>query len=157
MKIIDLNYASAKKQIIDELGLFIDENSPNAVAVDENEEDLMKEALLSETEKFSFAMEDNNQILGKIYGEIDMMNHEIRIDGLIVSQKARGTGVGSILMNRAEELGRKKGCFMAFVNTTASSAPRFYEKLGYHLLATFKDYPSVGDEYYFYAKNFINN
>ena len=80
MKIIDLDYASAKKQIIDELGLFIDENSPNAVAVDENEEDLMKEALLSETEKFSFAMEDNNQILGKIYGEIDMMNHEIRTD-----------------------------------------------------------------------------
>lgn len=55
-------------------------------------------------------------------------------------------------MNRAESLAKTRGCFMAFVNTTLSRTPGFYEKIGYKLIETFEGYPFNGDKYFFYAK-----
>lgn len=46
---------------------------------------------------------------------------------------------------------------MSFVDTTSSSAPAFYEKLGYILVGEIPDYPMEEEVYYFYYKKDLMN
>ena len=61
---------------------------------------------------------------GAVVGVLDMEYHQrlgdhrpqARVNDLVVTERARGTGVGRALLSRAEELARKRGCFrMALV------------------------------------------
>ena len=61
---------------------------------------------------------------GEVVGVLDMEYHQrlgdhrpqARVNDLVVTERARGTGVGRALLSRAEELARKRGCFrMALV------------------------------------------
>lgn len=57
----------------------------------------------------------------------------IYVDQLWVSESLRGKGCGTALMKAAEDLGKKKGCISAAVNTMDWEAPEFYKKLGYRI------------------------
>lgn len=57
----------------------------------------------------------------------------VYVDQLWVSEFLRGKGYGTALMKAAEELGKKKGCVSAAVNTMDWEAPEFYKKLGYRI------------------------
>jgi GNAT superfamily N-acetyltransferase len=78
---------------------------------------------------------------GEVLGVVDMEYHQrlgdhrpqARVNDLVVTEGARGRGVGHALLSRAEELARKRGCFrMALVTAgwrEASTA--FYRKEGW--------------------------
>jgi GNAT superfamily N-acetyltransferase len=59
---------------------------------------------------------------------------------LTVPESLRGQGVGTQLMQQAEEEARQRGCRQAWVDTQFGARP-FYEKLGYSVFGELPDYP----------------
>lgn len=72
----------------------------------------------------------------------------LRIDMLWVSEAMRGQGVGSQLMQAAEEEARRRGCLYAQVDTVSFQARPFYEKLGYTLRFSLDHYPRHHQRHY---------
>ncbi|HGH3374824.1 GNAT family N-acetyltransferase [Kluyvera ascorbata] len=68
----------------------------------------------------------------------------LSIDYLWVSDSVRGSGVGSQLINTAEQTARQKGCQYALVDTISFQALPFYQKKGYTLKTTLDDFPLEG-------------
>ena len=76
-----------------------------------------------------------------VVGVIDMEYHQrlgdhrpqARVNDVVVTETARGAGVGTALLRRAEELSRKRGCFrMALVTATWREASiAFYRREGW--------------------------
>ena len=60
------------------------------------------------------------------------------IGGLVVERRQRKKGVGKLLMTRAEEWAREKGCSVVRLRSSAvrTEAHRFYEGLGYSNIKT---------------------
>jgi GNAT superfamily N-acetyltransferase len=77
----------------------------------------------------------------EILGVIDMEYHQrlgdhrpqARVNDVVVTDRARGTGVGTALLRRAEELARKRGCFrMALVTASwREDSIAFYRREGW--------------------------
>lgn len=59
---------------------------------------------------------------------------------LTVPESLRGQGVGSRLMQLAEEEAVRRGCHHAWVDTQFGARP-FYERLGYVVFGELPDYP----------------
>jgi GNAT superfamily N-acetyltransferase len=78
---------------------------------------------------------------GEVVGVIDMEYHQrlgdhrpqARVNDVVVTERVRGTGAGTALLRRAEELARKRGCFrMALVTATWREASiAFYRREGW--------------------------
>jgi len=78
---------------------------------------------------------------GEVVGVADMEYHQrlgdhrpqARLHDLIVSEEARGRGVGTALLRRAEELARKRGCFRMTLVTASwrEAAVAFYAHEGW--------------------------
>jgi GNAT superfamily N-acetyltransferase len=78
---------------------------------------------------------------GEIVGVVDMEYHQrlgdhrpqARVNDVVVTERARGAGVGTALLRRAEELARKRGCFrMALVTASWREASiAFYRGEGW--------------------------
>jgi GNAT superfamily N-acetyltransferase len=78
---------------------------------------------------------------GEVVGVIDMEYHQrlgdhrpqARVHDLIVTERARGAGVGGALLTRAEELARRRGCFRMALVTAGwrADAIGFYEGQGW--------------------------
>lgn len=60
------------------------------------------------------------------------------VEGLVVEDEYRGTGIGKRLLERAERWGRDHECasLRLFTNVIRERAHRFYEREGYELLKT---------------------
>lgn len=58
---------------------------------------------------------------------------QARVNDVVVTESARGAGVGKLLLGRAEELARKRGCFRMSLVTAGwrEDTHRFYERLGW--------------------------
>lgn len=59
---------------------------------------------------------------------------------LAVPESLRGQGVGTRLMQQAEEEAARRGCHHAWVDTQFGARP-FYERLGYVVFGELPDYP----------------
>lgn len=78
----------------------------------------------------------------EVLGVIDMEYHQrlgdhrpqARVNDLVVTERARGRGVGAALLSRAEELARKRGCFRLALVTAAwrEQTIAFYGRQGWH-------------------------
>ena len=78
---------------------------------------------------------------GRIAGVIDMEYHQrlgdhrpqARVNDVVVTEAARGSGVGTALLSRAEDLARKRGCFrMALVTASwREDSLAFYRREGW--------------------------
>jgi GNAT superfamily N-acetyltransferase len=78
---------------------------------------------------------------GEVVGVVDMEYHQrlgdhrpqARVHDIVVTDAARGLGVGSALLGAAEDLARKRGCFrMALVTASWREATlAFYKKEGW--------------------------
>jgi len=81
------------------------------------------------------------EIDGEVVGVVDMEYHQrlgdhrpqARVNDVVVTERVRGTGIGSALLGRAEELARKRGCFrMALVTASWREASiAFYRREGW--------------------------
>lgn len=147
MKIIDTNYKENKQIVLQKLSEYYSEQAEHS------SEQFEETNFGAETDKpVSFVLQNEETILGRILGKIDYITSSIRIEDLIVEKESRGTGAGRLLVEKIEEVGRMENCQMSFVDTTSSSAPKFYEKLGYSLIGEIKDYPMPNEIYYLYMK-----
>ncbi|MET0845697.1 MAG: GNAT family N-acetyltransferase [Pseudomonas sp.] len=98
--------------------------------------------------------DDNDEILGGLYGRV--FYQWMFIELLSVPEQARGQGLGSKLMQMAEELAREKECVGIWLDTFDFQAPEFYKKLGYSELGQIVDYPP-GHKRLFFQKRLIND
>jgi GNAT superfamily N-acetyltransferase len=69
-------------------------------------------------------------------------NVRAEIAGLVVEEKSRSQNIGRMLMDRAEDWAREKGCSECGLrsNVIREGAHRFYENLGYHVNKTQKSF-----------------
>jgi ribosomal protein S18 acetylase RimI-like enzyme len=90
--------------------------------------------------KFSvFARDNDGKVTGGLRGTCFW--NTLHIELTWVSKEARGTGVGSTMVKKAELFAIKHGFEQALLETTSWQAKPFYEKLGYELIATLPQYP----------------
>lgn len=81
------------------------------------------------------------EVEDRVVGVLDMAYHQrlgdhrpqARVQDVVVTQSARGTGIGRALVSRAEELAHKRGCFrMSLVTANwRDFAHRFYAEQGW--------------------------
>jgi predicted N-acetyltransferase YhbS len=98
--------------------------------------------------------DDNGEILGGLYGRF--FYQWLFIELLSVPEQARGQGMGSKLMQMAEDLAREKECVGIWLDTFEFQAPEFYKRLGYNELGQIADYPP-GHKRFFFQKHLTNN
>lgn len=79
----------------------------------------------------------------------------LSIELLWVSEALRGDGVGSQIIKAAEQQALASGCRFTRIDTFSFEARPFYEKLGYQLQMTLRNYP-VEHERYFFTKTLID-
>ena len=75
----------------------------------------------------------------------------VLIDLLFVPEQWRGRNVGTLLLQKAEEIGRARNCVGLWLNTFGFQARGFYEKIGFELFGTLDDHPR-GSNCYFMRK-----
>jgi predicted N-acetyltransferase YhbS len=97
--------------------------------------------------------DDNGEILGGLYGRF--FYQWLFIELLSVPEQARGHGLGSKLMQMAEDLAREKECVGIWLDTFDFQAPAFYKRLGYSELGQIADYPP-GHKRHFFQKRLID-
>ncbi len=66
---------------------------------------------------------------------------------LWVDERCRNQGLGSMLIREAERLGREKGCYISCLGTMVFHARGLYEKHGYTVFTTRKDFPRGHEGY----------
>lgn len=92
---------------------------------------------------------DSDEILGGLYGRVFYQWFFIEL--LSVPELARGQGMGSKLMQMAEDLAREKKCVGMWLDTFEFQAPEFYRKCGYSEIGHIADYPP-GYKHFFFQK-----
>jgi GNAT superfamily N-acetyltransferase len=70
------------------------------------------------------------------------------VDKLWISERARGKGFGSRLLERAEAIARERGCIGVYLSTFEHQARPFYEQRGYALFGTLDGFPAATRQYY---------
>lgn len=73
------------------------------------------------------------------------------VELLAVPEGMRGQGLGTQLIDRAEQVARRRGCVGIWLDTFSFQARGFYERLGFELSGTIEDHP-VGGARYFLSK-----
>ena len=102
----------------------------------------------SKSEPLNIYVEDEqgNLLAGLV---AETFGYWLEIEYLYVSEDLRGKGIGSEILNRAEQEARERKCKYSFVNTFQFQAPDFYKKHGYKEVFALKEYPYTGERYYY--------
>lgn len=102
----------------------------------------------SKSEPLNIYVEDaqGNLIAGMV---AETFGNWLEIEYLYVQEDFRGQGIGSNILNRAEKEARERKCKYSFVNTYQFQAPNFYKKHGYEEVFALKEYPYIGERYYY--------
>ena len=92
--------------------------------------------------------DENGAIIGGCVLDIDEMK-TAELDRLWVDGRRRGQGIGSALIRHAEREARKKDCRMMVVTYTFDfqNARKLFERHGYRLIGTVKDWPKGHESY----------
>lgn len=86
-----------------------------------------------------FVATENKHILGWIHGFIALRvesDNFTEIGGMVVDEKNRNKGLGTLLVKAVENWSKEKNCFRMRVrsNTKRNDAHRFYQNLGFETL-----------------------
>ncbi len=79
----------------------------------------------------------------------ELFGNWLCIEYLWVSEKLRGQGLGSKLLEAAEKEATLHGAKYVFVDTFDFQAPNFYIKHGYEQVFKLFNYPYTGERYYY--------
>jgi ribosomal protein S18 acetylase RimI-like enzyme len=89
--------------------------------------------------KFRYKAVENGEIVGMVSGKYE--SGVLYIGNLITTQSARGRGVGTMLVNKAEEFGKKHGAHLIWLVTGKKwSENTFYQKLGFEIQGQLPDF-----------------
>jgi GNAT superfamily N-acetyltransferase len=72
---------------------------------------------------------DTQEVIGGLLGRTSL--GLLFIDLFFVPAELRGQGIGTRIMQQAEEEGRRRGCCAVMLYTISFQAPGFYERHGY--------------------------
>ena len=97
------------------------------------------------------AVDEKGEIIGDILGQVYFWRC-LFVEILWVSQKARGMGLGSQLLQTAEREAKEAGCSLVHLDTFDFQAKDFYLKHGYEIFGVLDDCPE-GHKRYFLKKN----
>ena len=102
----------------------------------------------AESEPLNLYVEDEkgNLMAGLV---AETFGNWLEIEYLFVKEELRGQGIGSKLLERAENEAKNRNCRFAFVNTYQFQAPDFYLSHGYKEVFALQDYPYTGQRYYY--------
>ena len=102
----------------------------------------------AESEPLNLYVEDEKgDLLAGLVAEA--FGNWLEIEYLFVEEELRGQGIGSKLLQQAENEAKNRNCRFAFVNTYQFQAPDFYLSHGYKEVLTLQDYPYTGKRYYY--------
>lgn len=88
---------------------------------------------------FRFKAVEKDKLLGTIDGKYAL--GVVYIDTLIVAENARGKGIGTMLIKKAEEFGRSFGAHKTWLVTGKDwSENTFYKKLGFQPVGNLPDF-----------------
>lgn len=93
-----------------------------------------------DTKFAAFAKDENGKVVGGIRA-VAFWNYCI-LELLWLSDETRGQGVGSKLMDAAENFAKEKGFGYMRTETLSFQAKPFYEKRGYKVFGELPDYPN---------------
>jgi ribosomal protein S18 acetylase RimI-like enzyme len=89
--------------------------------------------------KFSFKAVEDGKIVGTIKG--DYKGKILYIGTIITAKSARGRGIGTLLVKKAEEFGKKLGAHKTWLITGKGwSENTFYQKLGFRIIGELPDF-----------------
>ena len=102
----------------------------------------------AESEPLNLYLEDEkgNLMAGLV---AETFGNWLEIEYLFVKEELRGQGIGSKLLQRAENEAKNRNCRFAFVNTYQFQAPDFYLSHGYKEVFALEDYPYTGQRCYY--------
>jgi GNAT superfamily N-acetyltransferase len=95
------------------------------------------------------ARDADDALVGGLVGVINWSWFLIHV--VWVARGHRGKGIGSALMEAAEQEARRHGCDRAHLSTHDFQAPAFYGRLGYSIFSVWDDYP-VGSKMFHMKK-----
>lgn len=102
--------------------------------------------------RFSFVAKENGREIGYLTGF--SYYSEVTINNLVVLEEYRGQGIGTKLIQHAENFYRDKGFNNINLVTNGFQAPKFYENCGFKLEFVRKNKENCKFTKYFYIKYF---
>ena len=90
--------------------------------------------------------DDSGNVIGGILGGTYW--GWMHIDILWVDEKFRKQGIGSKLLQAAEDEARRRGAHSVHVDTMSWQAPDFYKKHGYKIISELDDIPKGNKKYH---------
>lgn len=96
------------------------------------------------------AHDTDGALAGAVTGKLNW--NWLHVNLLWVRPDSRGSGLGGMLLERIENEARSRGCSKAHLDTLSYQAPAFYERQGYEIFASLRDYPA-GHSRVFLSKN----
>lgn len=125
-----------------------DIDNPLTVVTDDQYKDRIQKDNIFETspsQEVIYGAFEGDQLVGGLVGLYK--NDYLYIDILWVQESARKKGIGSALMTHIESKAYEKGIRNIWLGTASFQARGLYEKLGYHVEATFEQCPKGYDNY----------
>lgn len=86
-----------------------------------------------------YVRDADGQVVGGLVGEFAFGWFSIHV--LWIEESLRGGGLGTRILNRAEQAAIENGCRGATLETMSFQAPAFYEKCGYVRIGVVDGYP----------------
>jgi len=83
--------------------------------------------------------EEGGAVVGGLWGRTGY--DWLFVEFLVVPEAARGSGLGTTLMDQAEKIALERGCVGAWLTTFPFQARGFYEKRGYELFGELDNSP----------------
>lgn len=100
-------------------------------------------------QEFALRATRDGALVGTLIGSTNIS--WLHVSLLAVNPSERKGGIGGTLLQRAEALGRERGCIGAWLDTYDFQAPEFYPRFGYAEVGRIQDMPP-GHSRYFFSK-----
>ncbi|KQU87068.1 acetyltransferase [Variovorax sp. Root318D1] len=92
--------------------------------------------------------EDSQGIVGTVQLLLEMPEnqpHRAEVAKMLVHRRARRQGLGAMLMQAAEQLGRERGKTLLVLDTSSAEAERLYARLGWTRVGVIPDFALLPD------------